>query len=46
MQHSSIWSFLGGEARMPDVDATEEKNEKQESCSTTVDEAHEEVSRF
>lgn len=30
----------------PDVDASEEKNEKQESCSTTVDEAHEEVSRF
>jgi hypothetical protein len=27
-------------------DASEEKNEKQESCSTIVDEGHEEVSQF
>lgn len=37
---NTVPSGVSWEVR-PDVDASEEKNEKQESCSTTVDEAHE-----
>ncbi|XP_066321612.1 BAG family molecular chaperone regulator 6-like isoform X4 [Miscanthus floridulus] len=39
---NAVPSGVSWEVR-PDADSSEEKNEKQESCSTTVDEAHEEV---
>ena len=42
---NTVPSGVSWEVR-PDADSSEEKNEKQESCSTTVDQAHEEVSQF